>query len=111
MAKIKLKKGDEVIVIAGKDKGNKGKILVVDRSKNRVLVEGINMISKHMKPNAKNQQGGIISRENYIHATNVMYLHNGKPTRIGAKIEKKMKDGKEITVKYRVAKTTGEVID
>lgn len=111
MANIKLKKGDEVMVIAGKDKGSKGKILVVDRKKNRVIVEGVNKISKHTKPSQTNQQGGIIVKENFIHVSNVMYLHKGKPTRLGAKLVKEMKDGKEVTVKYRVAKTTGEVID
>lgn len=103
MANIKLRTGDKVLVTTGKDKGKEGKILLVDRKKNRVLVEGINMISKHTKPNAKNQQGGIIKKENFIDASNVMYLHNGKPTRLGAKFV----DGKKV----RVAKKTGEVID
>ena len=100
---MKLKKGDKVVVITGKDKGKEGKILVVDKKKNRVMVEGINMISKHTKPNPMNQQGGIVKKENFIHASNVMYLYKGKATRVGAVI----KDGK----KFRVAKTTGEVID
>ncbi len=103
MASTKLKTGDKVVVITGKDKGKEGKILVVDRKKGRVIVEGINMVSKHTKPNAVNTQGGIIKREAFIDASNVMYVHNGKPTRLGAKIE----NGK----KSRVAKTTGEVID
>jgi large subunit ribosomal protein L24 len=103
MAGTKLKTGDNVVVITGKNKGKQGKVLVVDRKKGRVLVQGVNMISKHQKPNAQNQQGGIIKKENYIDASNVMYLHNGKATRIGAKIE----DGK----KFRIAKSTGEVID
>ncbi len=103
MAKMKLKSGDKVVVIAGKDKGKEGKILKVDLKSNRVIVEGVNMVSKHVKPNPMNQQGGIIRKENYIHVSNVMYLHNGKPTRIGAMI----KDGKKV----RVAKKTGEVID
>lgn len=107
----KLKKGDKVIVIAGKDKGKQGKILIVDRKKDKLLVEGINMISKHQKPNAQNQQGGIIKKENFIHASNVMYLHHGKPTRIGAKLEQIEKDGKTVVKKYRVAVTTGETID
>lgn len=108
---MKLKKGDKVVVITGKDKGKQGKILVVDRKKNRVIVEGINMVSKHVKPSPQNQQGGIIHKENYIHVSNLMYLHNGKPTRLGAKLVKETKNGKEVTVKYRVAKSTGEVID
>ena len=100
---MKLKTGDKVVVIAGKDKGKEGKIVAVDKKNNRVMVEGVNMVSKHTKPNAQNQQGGIIKKENYIHASNVMYLHNGKATRLGAMI----KDGKKV----RVAKKTGEVID
>ena len=94
---MKLKTGDKVVVIAGKDKGKEGKIVAVDKKNNRVMVEGVNMVSKH------NQQGGIIKKENFIHASNVMYLHNGKATRLGAMI----KDGKKV----RVAKKTGEVID
>ena len=100
---MKLKTGDKVVVIAGKDKGKEGKIVAVDKKNNRVMVEGVNMVSKHTKPNAHNQQGGIIKKENFIHASNVMYLHNGKATRLGAMI----KDGKKV----RVAKKTGEVID
>lgn len=103
MAGTKLKTGDKVVVITGKDKGKEGKLLVIDRKKNRVVVEGINMVSKHTKPNPVNQQGGIIKKEGFIDASNVMYVHNGKPTRLGAKIE----NGK----KSRVAKSTGEVID
>lgn len=103
MSSTRLKTGDKVVVITGKDKGKEGKILFVDRKKNRIIVEGVNMISKHTKPNAVNQQGGIINKEGFIDASNVMYMHNGKATRIGAKIE----DGK----KFRIAKTTGEVID
>ena len=103
MASTKLKTGDKVVVIAGKDKGKEGKILVVDRKKGRVIVEGVNMISKHQKPNAANQQGVIIKKESFMDASNVMYLHNGKATRIGAKIE----NGKKV----RIAKSTGEAID
>ena len=103
MASTKLKTGDKVVVIAGKDKGKEGKILVVDRKKGRVIVEGVNMISKHQKPNASNQQGVIIKKESFMDASNVMYLHNGKATRIGAKIE----NGKKV----RIAKSTGEAID
>ena len=100
---MKLKTGDNVVVIAGKDKGKEGKIIAVDRKNNRVMVEGVNMISKHMKPTPMNQQGGIIKKEGFIDASNVMYLHNGKATRLGAMI----KDGKKV----RVAKKTGEIID
>ena len=100
---MKLKTGDTVVVIAGKDKGKEGVIKAVDRKNGRVLVEGVNMVSKHTKPNAQNQQGGIIKKENFIDASNVMYLHNGKATRLGVQI----KDGKKV----RVAKKTGEIID
>ena len=100
---MKLKTGDKVVVIAGKDKGKEGKIIAVDKKTGRVLVVGVNMVSKHTKPNAQNQQGGIIKKENFIDASNVMYLHNGKATRLGAMI----KDGKKV----RVAKKTGEIID
>jgi large subunit ribosomal protein L24 len=109
--KIKLKRGDKVVAIAGKDKGKEGKILVVDRKNNRVIVEGVNMIKKHQKPNANHQQGGIISKEAYIHASNVMYLYKGKPTRIGYKVEVTEKDGQKVVTKQRVAKSCGEIID
>lgn len=109
--KMKLKKGDLVRVIAGKDKGRDGKILVVDRKKNRVIVEGINMVTKHQKANAAHPQGGLIKKEAAIHVSNVMYLHNGVPTKIGYKFETVVKDGKDIVIKKRVAKKTGEIID
>ncbi|MCD7820053.1 MAG: 50S ribosomal protein L24 [Lachnospiraceae bacterium] len=97
----KIKKGDQVKVIAGKDKGKDGKVLAVKDGK--VLVEGVNQVTKHMKPSAANQQGGIVTKEAFLDASNVMYLHKGQPTRIGFKM-----DGDK---KVRVAKTTGEVID
>ena len=100
---MKLKTGDKVVVITGKDKGKEGKIVAVDRKNGRVLVEGVNMVSKHTKPNAQNQQGGILKKEGFIDASNVMYLHNGKAPRLGAMIQ----DGKKV----RVAKKTGEIID
>ena len=110
MSKLKIKRGDRVVVIAGKDKGKQGKILRVDREKSRVVVEGLNMISKHTKPRGQ-EQGGIMKREAAMHASNVMYIHNGKPTRLGYKLETTEKDGKTVVVKKRIAKTTGEVID
>ena len=103
MANMKLKTGDKVVVIAGRDKGKEGKIVAVDKKNNRVLVEGVNMVSKHTKPNMQHQQGGIVKKENYIHASNVMYVHKGKPTRLGAVITGGKTD--------RVAKKTGEGID
>ena len=103
MATMQLKKGDTVKVIAGKDNGKEGKVISVDRKNNRVLVEGVNIITKHMKPSAANQNGGIVQKEAPIHISNVMYVHKGKPTRIGFKMEKDKK--------VRFAKSTGEVID
>lgn len=106
--KMKLKKGDQVIVIAGKDKGRKGRILFVDRKKSRIVVEAVNMVSKHQKSNRENQSGGIVKKEAAIHASNVMYLHKGEPTKIGYKFE----EGADGTlIKKRIAKKTGEVID
>ena len=103
MATMKIKKGDTVKVIAGKDNGKEGKVISVDRKNNRVLVEGVNIITKHMKPSAANQNGGIVQKEAPIHISNVMYVHKGKPTRIGFKMEKEKK--------VRFAKSTGDVID
>ena len=100
---MKIKKGDTVRVIAGKDKDKEGKVLSVNVKKNAVIVEGVNMVTKHQKPSAANQQGGIVSMEAPINISNVMYLHKGKPTRIGFRI-----DGDK---KVRVAKSTGETID
>ena len=97
----KIKTGDTVKVIAGKDKGKDGKVLAVKDGK--VLVEGVGMVTKHTKPSAANQQGGIVNKESYIDAANVMLLVGGKTTRVGFKM-----DGDK---KVRVAKATGEVID
>ena len=96
-------KGDTVKVIAGKDKDKEGKVIAVDTKNHRVLVEGVNMVTKHTKPSAANQQGGIVETEAYIAVSNVMYLHKGQPTRIGFKM-----DGDK---KVRFAKKTGDVID
>ncbi|MCM1153869.1 MAG: 50S ribosomal protein L24 [Roseburia sp.] len=103
MSTLKIKKGDTVKVIAGKDKDKEGKVISVDRKKNRVLVEGVNKITKHEKPSAANQNGGIVQREAAIDISNVMYVHKGKPTRIGFKIE----NGKKV----RFAKSTGDIVD
>ena len=103
MASLKIKKGDTVKVIAGKDKDKEGKVIAVDPKKSTVLVEGVNMITKHTKPSMANQQGGIIHQEGPIDISNVMYVHKGKATRVGIKVE----DGKKV----RFAKSTGEVID
>ncbi len=104
---MKVKKGDTVLVTAGKEKDKQGKILLVDRKNDRVVVEGVNMIKKHQKPSAINPAGGIITKEAPIHVSNVMYLHNGQPSKLGYKVE--VVDGKK--VKKRVVKKTGEVID
>ena len=103
MSAYKIKKGDTVKVIAGKDKDKEGKVIAVDTKNHRVLVEGVNMVTRHTKPSAANQQGGIVETEAYIAVSNVMYLHKGQPTRIGFKM-----DGDK---KVRFAKKTGDVID
>lgn len=103
MSMMKIKKGDTVKVIAGKDNGAEGKVISVDVKKHRVLVEGINMITKHAKPSQANPNGGIIRREAPIDISNVMLVFKGKPTRVGFKM-----DGDK---KVRFAKATGEVID
>ena len=103
MATSKIKKGDTVRVIAGKDKDKEGKVLSVDVKNGKVVVEGINMVTKHTKPSAANQQGGIVNQEGAIDISNVMYVVNGKVTRVGFT----EKDGKKV----RVAKATNEVID
>ena len=103
MSAMKIKKGDTVKVIAGKDKGKEGKVLAVNAKNNTVLVENVNMVTKHSKPSMANQNGGIVHQEGYIDASNVMLLHNGKATRVGFKM-----DGDK---KVRVAKATGKVID
>jgi len=105
--KVKIRRGDTVQVIAGKEIGRTGLVLKVDREKDRVLVEELNMQVKHQKPNRANQAGGITHRAAPIHISNVMYLHKDKPTRLGIKVE--VIDGK--IVKKRYAKSTGEVID
>jgi len=103
MSTMKIKKGDMVKVIAGKDKDKEGKVIAVNKENNTVLVEGVNMLTKHTKASAANQNGGIIHQEGPIDASNVMYLHKGKATRVGFKLEGDKK--------VRVAKSTGEVID
>ena len=98
----KIKKGDNVIVIAGSEKDKEGKVLAVNTKDNTVLVEGVNMVTKHAKPSQANPQGGIIEKEAPIHASNVMYCVNGKGVRIGFE----ERDGKKV----RINKSTGEVI-
>ena len=102
-ATMRIKKGDMVQIIAGKDKGKSGKIIAINHKKGVVYVEGLNMITKHTKPSMANQQGGIIHQEGPVDISNVMYLHKGTATRVGFKM-----DGDK---KVRFAKKTGEVID
>lgn len=103
MSAMKIKKGDLVRVITGKDKDKEGKVMSVNAKNSTVLVEGINMVSKHTKPNAQNQTGGIVSQEAPLNISNVMLVVDGEATRVGFKVE----DGKKV----RVAKKTGKVID
>jgi large subunit ribosomal protein L24 len=103
--KIHIRKGDQVMVITGESKGQKGRVLEVDRAKNRAIVEGINMVSKHTKPHSKAPQGGIVKKEAPIHLSNLMLIDptSGKPTRIGRKLNSKDK-----LVRY--SKKSGEEI-
>ena len=103
MSTMKIKKGDTVKVIAGKEKDKEGKVLSVDKKNGKVVVEGVNMVTKHAKPSAANQNGGIIQKEAALDMSNVMYVYKGKPTRIGFKVENDKK--------VRFAKSTGDVID
>jgi large subunit ribosomal protein L24 len=103
--KLHIKKGDTVMVIAGDSRGQQGKVLVIQVEKNRAIVEGINMVSKHTKPNAKSPQGGILKKEAPVHISNLKVVDStGKPTRIGRKMDPK----KEKLVRY--SKKSGEVI-
>ena len=103
MSAMKIKKGDTVKVIAGKDKGKEGKVLAVNAKNSTVLVENVNVVTKHTKPSAANQQGGIVTKEAPLHISNVMLLVDGKATRVGFQM-----NGDK---KVRVAKATGKVID
>mgnify|MGYP000333148662 FL=1 len=87
MTKFKIKVGDTVKVIAGDDKGTEGKVLQIVKDKNRAVVEGVNMVSKHTKPNAQNPQGGIVKKEASIHISNLSLVENGEAVRVGYKVE------------------------
>ena len=102
---MRIKSGDTVVVISGKDKGKKGRVLEVYNAKDRVLVEGVNMATKHQKPNQKNPQGGIIHQEQSIHVSNVMIFDAkaGKGVRVGMK---KLENGEKV----RISKKSGEQI-
>ncbi|MEZ4999217.1 MAG: 50S ribosomal protein L24 [Bacteroidales bacterium] len=103
--KLHIKKGDSVIVISGESKGQRGRVLEVNRDKQRAIVEGVNMVSKHTKPNAQNPQGGIIKKEASVHISNILLVDpsSGKATRVGRKLNSKDK-----LVRY--SKKSGEEI-
>ena len=103
MATSKIKVNDQVVVTTGKDKGKEGKVLSVDVKNHKVLVEGVNMVSKHTKPSMQNQNGGIIQKEAPIDISNVAYLYKGKPVRVGFQGDKKDK--------VRVAKVDGKTVE
>lgn len=110
-AKLHVKTGDAVIVIAGNHKGTKGIITKVFPSEQRVIIEGVNMVKKHIKPSANNPEGGIIEKEAPIHVSNVAIVDpkTGEPTRVGRKLaDKPSKDGKQRLVRY--SKKSGEII-
>jgi large subunit ribosomal protein L24 len=107
MVKLKVKKGDTVEVIAGKERTRRGRILRVDRDRERVVVEGVNMIKRHTKPNpSKSIQGGIVEREAPIHISNIMVVspESGKRTRVGYRV---LEDGHKV----RIAKVDGAILD
>ena len=100
----KIKKGDRVVVLAGRDKGRQGEVSRVWPKEERLLVQGLNLVKRHTKPTQADPQGGIKTKEAPLHVSNVAFVDsNGKPTRVGFKVE----DGKKV----RIAKTTGEAID
>lgn len=103
--KLHIKKGDNVLVLSGDSRGQKGKVLVVDTEKQTAIVEGVKMVSKHQKPNKENPQGGIIKKASPIHVSNLMVIDStGKAARIGRKLDEK----KNKLVRY--SKKSGEVI-
>ena len=102
MAKLKIKSGDTVRVLAGDHKGEEGKVVKVMIAKNRAIVEGVNMVSKHTKPNAANPQGGIVKKEASIHISNLGLIENGSAVRVGYKMEGDKK--------VRVSKKTDKAI-
>ena len=103
MSMLKIKTGDTVRITTGKDKGKEGKVLEIDRKHDRVIVEGLNLVKKHAKPDVTNQKGGIISKEAPIHISNVALVVDGEITKVGFQVT----DG----TKVRVSRKTGKVID
>ncbi|SIS71453.1 LSU ribosomal protein L24P [Alicyclobacillus vulcanalis] len=106
MPKLRVKTGDKVVVIAGKDKSKQGRILKVYPKEGRVVVEGVNIVKRHTKPNPQHPEGGIVEKEAPIHVSNVMLVDpkTGEPTRVGYKF---LEDGRKV----RYAKKSGEIID
>ena len=104
-AKFKIKKGDRVVVTTGRDKGKSGEVLAVQRGRNRVLVQGVNLVKRHQKP-SQTAQGGIIEKEASVHISNVAHIDpkTDQPTRVGYRL---LDDGRKV----RFAKGSGEVID
>ena len=107
---MKIRKNDNIVVIAGNDRGKTGKVLKVFPKTSRIIIEGINLRKRHTKPNQKNPQGGILEKEAPIHVSNVMILDptNNEPTRIGSQLILDEKTGKKKIA--RVSKATGEMI-
>ena len=101
---MKIKKGDRVVVLQGKDRGKQGVVMRAMPSAGKVIVEGVNIAKKHQKPTRATMQGGIIDKDMPLDASKVAYLHKGRATRIGYRIEA---DGKKV----RIARTTGDVIE
>lgn len=103
MSKISLKKGDTVKVISGEARGQQGKIIAVDTKKLRAIVEGVNLVSKSEKPNAKNTNGGIVKKEGSIHISNLMFLEGGKTVRSSKKSNEKPAEKKASSKKAKEA--------
>ena len=101
---MKIRQGDTVKVITGANSGKEGRVLKVLNSKNRLIVEGVNMLKRHMRPNQENPQGAIVEKEGSIHVSNVQLVNGGKATKVGYKV---LDDGKKV----RIAKNTGKKID
>ncbi len=105
MAKLHIKKGDNVMVISGNNKGQSGRVLVIDVAASKAIVEGVNLISKNTKPNANNPKGGILKQEAAVHISNLMLVDKaGQPVRVGIKIDENTGN------KIRISKKSGEAI-
>jgi large subunit ribosomal protein L24 len=107
MSRVRVRKGDQVVVVSGKDRGKRGRVIRVSPAKSRVLVEGVNMIKRHTRPiPQRNIKGGIVEREAAIHISNVMVLdpETDRPSRVGVKV---LEDGRRV----RVSKRSGAILD